>query len=307
MLLRLDRNRMPGLPRLQVRIDNSTLPTEPWKFGKDYWSSFELYPEWTGNTYYGFRGVAFHRRDYWSETAVVVKTFRHHDGRAADWAPYKRRCDVARNLALKFNRHLQALHSQTRVEVVKPIDAVMDSRSDIMVITRLIMRFDKKFSENEAVLFEDLLEGDFKTFVTSKGEATCDESQVLDAFAHFTYQATDGNMVACDLRGVENDGKFRLTSPVIHSVDGSFGDSDKSTVGIRDFFQNHMCTALCHDFPKPDELFPRTPSAPVYLSCSTTSKEIDADDKTPMLSDDDDFQPPEYVLHDGSSPPPYTQ
>lgn len=188
-----------------------------------------------------------------------------------------------------------------------PTHATMDSRSDIMYVTRFVMGFTKKFVENEVVLIEDLLEGAFKTFVTNQGQATCDESQLLDSFAHFTYQASDGQLVVCNLKGVENEGKFELTNPVIHSCDGLYGDSDKRGIGIQDFFQNHICTPLCQDFLKPAIVFPRIPSAPSTLTLTgstTSSKELDADDRTPMLSDDD-FQPPMYMTNDPFAPPPY--
>jgi len=34
---------------------NTTLSSELWKSGKGYWSTFELYPEGTGSTFYVFR------------------------------------------------------------------------------------------------------------------------------------------------------------------------------------------------------------------------------------------------------------
>ncbi|KAH3689947.1 uncharacterized protein LOC127863983 isoform X1 [Dreissena polymorpha] len=293
------------MPRFHVRIDNSTLSTAPWKRGQDYWASFELYPEWTGATHYGFRGVAFHRMDYWSETPVVVKTFRNKDGRADDWAPYMKRCDMGQKLATEYNKHLQAQHCSSKVCFVQPIDAVMDSRSDIMVITRLLMRFNKKFSEDEVVLFEDLLEGDFKTFITSRGVATCEQSQILDAFAHFTFSVSDEQFVVCNLQGVEENGKYTLSNPVIHSRDGEYGESDKRDVGIIDFFKNHICTSLCKHFPRPDIECHVMATAPVYRFDTAVNKEIDADETTPMLADDIN-QAPQYIPYDPCAPPPYS-
>jgi len=129
-------------------------------------------------------------------------------------------------------------------------------------VTRLVKGFTKKFSKDEVVLFEDLLKGDFKTFVTSKGQATCDESQILASFAHFTYHASCGQLVVCNLKGVEKgEGTFYLTNPVIHSRDDSSGD-----IGMQDFFQNHICTQLCHGFPKPAFGVPLLASAPEYVT-----------------------------------------
>lgn len=45
-----------GMGTFGIKIDNSTFTTvQPWKYGVDYWSSFELYPEWTGKNFYVFK------------------------------------------------------------------------------------------------------------------------------------------------------------------------------------------------------------------------------------------------------------
>lgn len=127
----------------------------------------------------------------------------------------------------------------------------MENISDVMKITRFFMRFDKKFTENEVVLFEDFLEGDFKTFVTNRGFTTGYGSYILDAFCHFTYHFSNGNLVVCNLKGIETEGEYKLTNPTIHSDDGCYGDKDTRFVGICDFFNNHMCNSICENYIKP--------------------------------------------------------
>lgn len=237
------------------KIDNSTLPSaETWRFGEDYWASFELYPEWTGRYLYGFKGMAYHQKDYFSGTMVVVKTFRHREGTANDWAPYKRRCDVSRKMAAEFQKHLTSVSCSTKINILKPIDAVMDSISDVMRVTRIFMRFDKKFEKDEVVLFEHFLDGDFKTFVCTNGLATGNGSEVLDAFCHYTYHASEESLVVCNLKGIEDDDGYQLSDPTIHSRDGCYGDKDKRDVGIIDFFRNHTCNAVCATFVKPERM-----------------------------------------------------
>lgn len=187
----------------------------------------------------------------------------------------------------------------------------MDNISDVMVLTRLIMRFNKGFCKDEVVLIEDLLEGDFKTFLTSKGETTPNGSHIMDAYSHFTYQASEGNLVVCKLRGVEDEDEpehFNLTKPVVHSLDGSYGEEDKSVTGICDFFKNHVCSCLCKDFSKPSEnelTINKTavvPSAPPPDD-NTSSKVAEADDS--FHSKPDICELPLYTSEDPHGPPPY--
>jgi hypothetical protein len=63
------------------------------------------------------QGMAYHQKDYFSGTMVVVKTFRHRVGSAIDWTPYKERCDVARKMAAEFNKHLATISCNTKVSI----------------------------------------------------------------------------------------------------------------------------------------------------------------------------------------------
>ena len=179
----------------------------------------------------------------------------------------------------------------------------MDNISDVMVLTRLVMRFNKRFTEDEVVLFEDLLEGNFKTFVTNKGETTPQGTQSLDAFCHFTYHASNQQFVVCNLRGVEDEDElehFKFTEPVVHSVDGSFGSSDKSVTGIRDFFKNHVCSSLCKDYSKPSDFI--LPSAPCKIDdACTSSKTTEAN----TYAQKEVYELPVFMSEDPNAPPPY--
>ncbi|XP_053401392.1 uncharacterized protein LOC128545979 isoform X1 [Mercenaria mercenaria] len=297
-------------------IENSTLPSIlPWKFGQDYWCSFELYPERTGKTFYIFRGMAYHNKDYWSGTMVAVKTFRHLEGTVSDWMSYKERCDVTRKLVADFNKHLASVTCDTKLTFIKPIDAVMDSISDVMKITRFFMRYDKKFENNEVVLFEEFLEGDFKIFVDAHGSATENGSEVLDAFCHFTYHVSKENLVVCNLKGIEEEGEYKLTNPTVHSREGCYGDKDKRDVGISDFFCNHICNSLCENFIKPDTLHVQEcyeePCAPNHCCTSddTISKERETEEGMSFMEQKNNERGqillPEYTSSDPLGPPSY--
>ena len=73
------------------------------------------------------------------------------------------------------------------------------------------------------------------------GEAT-PWSRVMQALSHFSYHATAGSCVLCDLQGgVYADGVV-LTDPVILSRDRQFGVTDLGTQGISTFFSQHQVT-----------------------------------------------------------------
>lgn len=296
---------------LNFTVENSTLASRPWKHGMDYWSSFELYPEWKGNHHIVFRGIAHHRRDYMSATEVVVKALQHQQGDSDTWRAYLSCSAAARKMAGEFNSHVNAAGCSTKVMFLVPTDVVMDNISDVMKFTRIIMRFSKHFSEDEVVVFEELLEGEFKTFVTTDGMAKEIGCGILDSFSHFTYHQSGGQFVVCNLKGVkdEEDGNFKLTNPDIHSMAGNFGSKDKGKVGIKRFFKNHVCTNICNNFIKPDEF--TTPSAP-YLgeADETGTKSLQASDDhdgvlNPCFEQNDEQAPPPYHVTDPMTPPPY--
>ena len=45
---------------LKFTVENSTLSTAPWKYGDQYWASFELYPDWTSKRFYTFKVKLLH-------------------------------------------------------------------------------------------------------------------------------------------------------------------------------------------------------------------------------------------------------
>ena len=74
---------------------------------------------------------------------------------------------------------------------------------------------------------------------------------VPQAFSHFSFEASGGKQLVCDLQGVwnEEDG-FVLTDPVVHYVSSTGtkhknGATDQGRNGICKFFKTHKCNALC--------------------------------------------------------------
>jgi hypothetical protein len=86
----------------------------------------------------------------------------------------------------------------------------------------------------------------YKRFNANTGIIT-ELHHTLEAFAHFTYEYTNGYLVVCDLQGVELDGEFLLTDPAIHCVDPlRFGRTNFGKEGIKQcFLENHKCNEIC--------------------------------------------------------------
>ncbi len=118
---------------------------------------------------------------------------------------------------------------------------------------------DPFYKQGRAWIFaEPFLEGCYTKWnnnngaVRSTAGATL-ESLVPQAFSHFTWSVTDGSVLICDLQGVWNktDG-YMCTDPAMHRNETikkhdhkKARSTDKGVTGIRNFFETHVCSALC--------------------------------------------------------------
>ena len=50
-----------------------------------------------------------------------------------------------------------------------------------------------------------------------------------------------------DLQGGKEGAAFQLTDPVIHSVSGDFGATNRRTKGMYKFHKTHKCNIICRD------------------------------------------------------------
>jgi len=80
------------------------------------------------------------------------------------------------------------------------------------------------------------------------------QSEVAQAFSHFSYWATGRKRLICDLQGVfdEKTNILRLSDPVIHYYNqhnetrqNVHGMTDRGRKGIRMFWATHECSRLC--------------------------------------------------------------
>jgi len=68
------------------------------------------------------------------------------------------------------------------------------------------------------------------------------DRKTAQAFSHFTYDASQGQILICDIQGVQGI----YTDPQIHTVNGKgFGSGNLGHTGIRAFLLRHVCNEVC--------------------------------------------------------------
>lgn len=128
------------------------------------------------------------------------------------------------------------------------------SRSGIPYLVEPVIRYYEKFTSNSGWI------GD-----TDDWEVRC-----LEAFSHYTYHRSGGQLLVCDLqgryrygRGARGKSRFELTDPAICSRSCRYGPTDLGEKGIDSFFANHECNEFCQSNwarPRgvPRQWFPRS-------------------------------------------------
>jgi len=98
--------------------------------------------------------------------------------------------------------------------------------------------------QGQKMLIEPLMEGQYRCFNSNTGFAA-DDYAVMQALSHFSYHASGGKLVLCDLQGSLQGDTFTLTDPVVLSHDKRFGPTDLGLKGISNFMARHACTQHC--------------------------------------------------------------
>jgi hypothetical protein len=90
--------------------------------------------------------------------------------------------------------------------------------------------------------------GNYQKFNSNTGWADSSSAwpKVMQALSHFSYHASGGQFVLCDLQGgIYKGGVVVLTDPVILSRNKTYGITDLGPTGISSFFSNHRCNEYC--------------------------------------------------------------
>ena len=100
---------------------------------------------------------------------------------------------------------------------------------------------------------ERYLPGLFRKYNSNHGyvDLEAPDSDIAQAFSHFTFEASGGKHMVLDLQGVHLGKGQRsrphlfLTDPQVVSLERSFGPGDLGEKGMRAFFRTHKCGKTC--------------------------------------------------------------
>ncbi|UJR38572.1 hypothetical protein I4U23_031238 [Adineta vaga] len=177
-------------------------------------------------------------KDKWDK--VVLKKYKRINNDLNIKEKYLQLLDcqtIAEHLAQEFNKSSVLRDPTVSIKKIKFImtklvfDPLNEGKTHYFTIERFIDGAYKKFSNNAGYVNQD------------------NPALTLQAFSHWTYERTNGNMMVVDLQGMDigDDQTYLLTDPCIHSTDLlRFGKTNLGKPGIKRFFQTHVCNAICH-------------------------------------------------------------
>jgi len=136
------------------------------------------------------------------------------------------------------------------LDFVRAFTATMVTKTQIRVLVPTIHRFDEEsLMPNVVYLREPYISG-FQKWNSNSGWVNHESevSPLMCALSHFSYHASGGNNLLCDLQGswVKTSNLVILTDPVIMTVGPrKFCLPDGGISGMRTFFKKHVCTKYC--------------------------------------------------------------
>lgn len=133
-----------------------------------------------------------------------------------------------------------------------------NNRSDRKQFEKILVSKGHLITSNSGIkyLAEPIIR-EYKKFTSNSGWIDKDGTWMADAmeaFSHYTYHKSGGQLLVCDLQGRYRDNRrhgrkaksrFELTDPAICSKSRSYGVTDLSEKGIESFFANHTCNGFC--------------------------------------------------------------
>ena len=273
-----------------IQTNNQTLPSiTKCKQGLRWWASHEFYPEAEGAKKAAFQGVMYNGEDFSSQRSCVVKFRNCGTNNENEFHEIIKDCEVCETYIDKFNTE----NFGPKLTLVSPILATMDTCSVFNGVFRLIKGYDRVIHEDDHVLLEERIEGEFTTFIDRFGVVSNNCPSILQSFCHFTYHESKGRQLVTNIQGAFSNGKFILSSPIIHSTQTNRGPDDNGSTGIHSFFSRHKCNDICSKFIAPEIPIP---SAPFLSSTSMAAQEME---KFPLQ----DKSAPSCEYSD--PPPPY--
>ncbi|BFZ19163.1 hypothetical protein BsWGS_22202 [Bradybaena similaris] len=234
---------------------NTTLDCRGVPNGQKYWVSFEEKSFSRGARLKAYGGQ-INGKGPRSGDRCVVKVFARGPGTQKAGELEVEKGQKARALAREFNTWLPK--RGTRVKISYLFWAQVD---DVSLVKQIFFSGRRRLSTNDIVLVEDDLrwcdedkpgrKRELEVYMDNLGKKYTCIAKDLETFTHFTFHDSGGQLVVCDLEGVQDQAGFYLKTPVIHSREKRYGKSDLGLQGIIEVFNNHVCNELCKDLIKP--------------------------------------------------------
>ena len=107
-----------------------------------------------------------------------------------------------------------------------------------------------QINDGSLYILQPFIDGKFEKYNTNNGIVctAATNSDMMQAFSHFTYVHSGESLLICDLQGVRNSrGVNQLSDPAIHCRirQRTYGNTDSGFLGIRRFFNSHNCNNIC--------------------------------------------------------------
>ncbi|KAL3902586.1 MAG: hypothetical protein SGILL_010775, partial [Bacillariaceae sp.] len=84
----------------------------------------------------------------------------------------------------------------------------------------------------------------FQKFNSNSGAADT-QASVAQALSHFSYHASDGRELLCDLQGGKVGESYVLSDVVLMSTEKKYGNTDLGATGIENWLSIHKCNSFC--------------------------------------------------------------
>jgi len=233
----------------QVSVE--TLTTRDTDKTSLYWCSFEPYPHKVGKRKLTYIGVLNGEGPRKGEKCIV-KAFRNGCGTYEDWLAERERSHHSNLIAKRFHKEMEMQGKTVKMHFTIPLMVEIDEVSNYMCVSFIIGKPHKKMRELEVVSLEPYYENDFKVFKSDKMRSF--ETTLCEAFTHFSWYSSNGELIVTNLKGVRNMNQYEFTVPIIHSKNRNFGATDYGSKGIKDFFREHQCNEICNTWPRPDRI-----------------------------------------------------
>merc|ERR1719469_273827 len=123
---------------------------------------------------------------------------------------------------------------------------LIDKRIEMLTGELMTQRTGKAALIGQVVLVEPFIEGEYHKWNSNSGWVA-DDGLSVQAFCHWTYHITGGDLLLCDAQGVRSHDKYVVTDPCIMcDTVGKFGMTDCGREGKVQWMSNHKCNQFCH-------------------------------------------------------------